>query len=186
MMFGGILRAWREARGRALRAELEDAIARLAKMPPSINLICSTTFVQVLSILERHRGPIENIGANERRRAAKYLSQQARERFKVDIGGAYGTALASALVEAGALPGPDAAFVLAKTTSLRRVALEIADRLKATDEAAEKLEELTTHCRKLGARGPREVAEMLVGRPIPDGEWARYREPLELAWRLTR
>jgi hypothetical protein len=123
-VFGKMIANWREARGSALRREVEDTMLRLGPAGDEVNFhACLAMADSYHSLLERC-GSISNMSAKGKKSTAKMLYQKARGCFDLNMGQGCGLFLLSAYVEAQTLPGNDAAFVKESMETMLQAALQ--------------------------------------------------------------
>lgn len=194
-MFKKIRSRWREARGDVLRKEVEDSICRLRAAAADVNARCAETFAIAYQQIIKEYGPLSNVSNDAKRAISKVLLQTAKTSFDLNMGRGYGLALLSAHLEAQTLPGEDAKFVLHVTQNMLDAALKGLDSAsQTTDEetrpygnrsdrnADATAQQLIEAGRLLGAKTPREAAEMAVGRELTDEEWERHKEGWQRNW----
>lgn len=126
---------WKEARGKNLRKEAEDAIMRLGALPEDVNIRAADTLATMYHHINNESGPIENISNKGKIKLSKMLNSKARQSFEMDMGRGYGLALLSMYLESLCLPGNDAKFVHESTEEFLVAAIKVSEEIDETIEA---------------------------------------------------
>lgn len=110
-MFGGIRRAWREARSTELRKDVESTLVTMNRFSQEHQFVVAKNMVDALAIFEKHYGDLENVSQKMHHQMSKQAYAQARSVYDRNVAGSCGVFLAGAYVESRSLPGDDAVFV---------------------------------------------------------------------------
>lgn len=167
-MFSRLREQWQIARAEVLRQEFEDFATHMLRWS-------DLEEGQAMSVVSREweimnsRGRLRSTDA--RRAAVKALRAEMRRTYPINPGRAGGLFVLAAFVEASYLPGENAEFVYSCTKEIV---------LAGEREIA--LRSCITSARQLGAKTPREAAEIVNGGPLSDEDWAKVAGRWESAW----
>jgi len=187
IMFSSIKNRWREARGDALRKEVEDLVLKLQAADKAVNQRTTITLSEAYKNLESQFGTINNISDSGKVKLAKSLTKSARDVFEYDMGKGYGLLILSAYLESLALPGNDAEYVELLTKQMLEAALLVVNGADKKSFEGQLEADLVAQraigvSKSLGAESAREAAEITGGRKLSDEEWEKYKEVWERNW----
>jgi hypothetical protein len=121
---GSYVDLWHGARGKILRKEIDDLVVRSSCFQPDASRkameACGRS---ALDFFQKYDSEA-NLSGKGRRETAREIRREAKKQYDYNIGQASGQIIFALYLEAGALPGFDAAYVRERSKELLKLALE--------------------------------------------------------------